>query len=77
MDIITIVRDATDIIFSGINVISKLRYLVDYPKYKKYIAKNCELKDKYVGETCYILGNGPSIKNIDLSLIHISEPTRH
>ena len=67
MDIITIVRDATDIIFSGINITSKLRYLVDCPKYKRYIAKNSELKNKYTGDTCYILGNGPSIKNLDMS----------
>lgn len=69
MDIITIVRDATDTIYSAINVTSRMRYLADYPKYKRYMKRNAELKDKYKGETCYILGNGPSIKNLDMTLL--------
>ncbi len=69
MDIITIIRDATDTIYSAINVTSRLRYLADCPKYKSYMKRNAVLKDKYKGETCYILGNGPSIKNLDVTLL--------
>lgn len=43
--------------------------MLDRPKYKKYIKQNSELKNKYKGETCFILGNGPSIKNLDVSLL--------
>lgn len=69
MDIITIVKNANDILYSVINVISRCRYIFDYPKYRKYIKNNGELKNKYFGETCYILGNGPSVKNLDISLL--------
>lgn len=33
------------------------------------ILKNKDLKDKYYGERCFILGNGPSLKAQDLSLL--------
>lgn len=69
MDIIQIVRIMTDCTYSGINFTSRLRYLVDAVKYKKIIAKNVELKNKFSGDTCYILGNGPSIKQLDINLI--------
>lgn len=32
---------------------------------KQYVSKNKELKDQYLGETCFILGNGPSLKKLD------------
>lgn len=50
------------------------RYVFDniiYPKilnlkYHKTLAKNKELKNSHQGERCFILGNGPSIKDINL-----------
>ena len=69
MDIIQIVRIVTDWTYSGINFTSRIRYIADLPKYKKIIKRNQDLKDKCKGETCYILGNGPSIKNLDISLL--------
>lgn len=33
---------------------------------KQILTRNKELKDRYKGETCYILGSGPSIKSQDL-----------
>lgn len=69
MDIIQITRIVTNGTFSCINLTSKIRYLLDRPKYKKYIKQNSELKNKYKGETCFILGNGPSIKKLDVSLL--------
>ncbi len=69
MDIISIVKIMTDVTYSCINITSKMRYFLDIPKYKKFIKQNEELRDKFKGETCYILGNGPSIKNLDVSLL--------
>lgn len=69
MDIIQITRMVTNGTFSCINLTSRIRYLLERPKYKKYIKQNSELKNKYKGETCFILGNGPSIKNLDVSLL--------
>ena len=48
---------------------SGLKWLIDKPKFQKYINKNKILKDQYKGQRCYILGNGPSIKNLDTDLI--------
>lgn len=35
-------------------------------KYKDILAKNKELKDKYKGKRCFLVGGGPSVKDIDL-----------
>lgn len=36
-------------------------------KYKNVLAKNKELWNKYKGRRCFLVGGGPSIKDIDLS----------
>lgn len=38
-------------------------------EYKKLLAQNADLKNKHVGERCFILGNGPSLKNVDFNLL--------
>ena len=38
--------------------------------HRKYIKINLNLKDIHKGETCYIFGNGGSIKYYDLSLFN-------
>lgn len=70
MDIIQIVRIMTDWTYTGINLTSRIRYIIDLPKYRNIIKRNGELKDKFKGETCFILGNGPSIKNLDISKLN-------
>lgn len=39
------------------------------PELKTMLAKNKDLKDAYKGKRCFVLGNGPSLKNIDLSIL--------
>jgi hypothetical protein len=35
-----------------------------------FVSNSCKsLQDKYKGQTCYIVGNGPSLNNMDLSLL--------
>lgn len=36
-------------------------------KYQDILAKNLEIKNKYLGQRCFILGSGPSIKDLDLN----------
>ena len=36
-------------------------------KHRNILAKNKELKNKYKGKRCFLIGGGPSVKNIDLS----------
>jgi len=38
-------------------------------RYRASIKRMRTLKDKHKGERCFIIGNGPSIKNTDLSLL--------
>ena len=33
------------------------------------LAKNQELKNLHAGERCFVLGNGPSLRQVDLSLL--------
>jgi len=36
---------------------------------RRIIARNSVFKDKYTGKRCFVIGNGPSLKNVDLSLL--------
>ena len=37
---------------------------------RKILSKNLELKNKYIGQRCFIIGGGPSITDIDLSRLN-------
>lgn len=39
----------------------------DNQNLKNELGQNALLKDRYIGKRCFIIGNGPSIKNIDFS----------
>ncbi len=39
------------------------------PGLKKMIIKNRDFKDVHKGKRCFILGNGPSLQNVDFSLL--------
>ena len=39
------------------------------PRYRDSIQKIITLKDKHKGQRCFIIGNGPSLKNTDLTLL--------
>ncbi|MBD2039809.1 DUF115 domain-containing protein [Microcoleus sp. FACHB-672] len=43
-------------------------YFLEFQKYRKLIQKNSQLKNTETGR-CFIIGSGPSIKNIDLRLL--------
>ena len=34
---------------------------------KRILSRNSVFKDKYAGKHCFVIGNGPSLKNVDLS----------
>lgn len=36
---------------------------------KKILAGNADFKNLYVGRRCFVLGNGPSLKNVDFNLL--------
>lgn len=70
MNIININRKTMRLVQSGLNVLGFVKYWAfDRNKYRKYIAKNKDLKGIANGNSCYILGNGPSLKKVDLTLL--------
>lgn len=69
MNIIDIANKAIILSYSIVNIGSRIKFIVDYPKYKKYLIQNKNLENKYFGERCYILGNGPSIRSVDMGLL--------
>lgn len=57
-----IIMDYNDISSYFVN---ELVQCEEYP----YLSDNIKFKDKHKGQRCFIVGNGPSIKNQDLSLL--------
>ena len=56
----------------GFNNIRDIKSFVDIRndiELKKALKKNKQFKDQYSGKRCFILGNGPSLKQIDLALL--------
>ncbi|MBU1145213.1 MAG: DUF115 domain-containing protein [Firmicutes bacterium] len=49
------------------NLISRTIYVFKYFSIHKYLKRNKILKDSHQGERCFIVLNGPSINNYDLS----------
>ena len=47
----------------------ELAYLPEYFRLKKLLRWNIELKGKYFGKRCFILGTGPSIKSQNMRLL--------
>ena len=45
------------------------RLRLQHPEYFNAVKSNREFKDIHLGERCFILGNGPSIKALDFSLL--------
>ena len=44
-------------------------FMRNNPEYKELLLRNREFKGKHNGERCFILGNGPSLSKVDLTLL--------
>ena len=56
----------------GANNIYKLKTNIQFaknPSLKEALTQNKEFNNKYQGGRCFILGNGPSLKNVNFSLL--------
>lgn len=56
-----------NLIFRTFNLISQMLFSIS--KSKALSKRNGVLKDKHAGERCFILGTGPSLRDVDLSFI--------
>ena len=60
-----------DLISSSIYLkLNELRYLKYRKPYKTILQENIKYKNIHKGERCFILGNGPSINNMDFALLN-------
>lgn len=66
MNPIAIADKSKDLAYLALNMGSRMYYLPNSFKYKSVISRNYKFKDLHKGQTCYILGNGPSINQLDL-----------
>ncbi len=55
------------IYFNLFSPIRRAEYRRKNKGYKKVIGQNIKFKDCHLGERCFIIGNGPSLKNVDFS----------
>ena len=70
MNIIEINRKSFLVSQNILNCLGFVKYWgIDRFKYGKITSKNKFLRDCADGETCYIIGNGPSLNDVDLSLL--------
>lgn len=51
------------------NTVSWFLFSVKNSDLKRELQKNKEFKNKYAGKRCFVIGNGPSLKSVDLSLL--------
>jgi hypothetical protein len=56
-------------VYGAYNLLSDLIYIFDFPT-KKIIKKNRDYHDLHKGERCFILGTGPSLKEININEIN-------
>jgi len=45
------------------------RFHIKYPQFVELIKTNVKFKNRHLGDRCFILGNGPSLREQDLSLL--------
>jgi len=69
MQLSMIVEKWDAIMFEIYNVLADLKWIVVKRKYSKIVEKNRRFKDLYIGNRCFILLNGPSLKEHDLSYL--------
>ena len=70
MNIIEINRKNLKLTQMILNFMGSIKYWgIDCFKYRKITSKNQDLKNTCQLNTCYILGNGPSLKSVDISLL--------
>lgn len=64
-----IVEKWNGILFCLYNIVSFLIYLFKYPQLRKMVKRNKELHNTHIGERCFLVLNGPSIRDKDLSFL--------
>ena len=67
MNLINLMEKIDGCVYSLMNVVAKLLYYKNYPKWGRILQKNKKLKDLHKGKRCFIVLNGPSINKHNLN----------
>ncbi|MFZ7133074.1 MAG: 6-hydroxymethylpterin diphosphokinase MptE-like protein [Eubacteriales bacterium] len=70
MSLSSLIEKWDNIVFVIYNTIARVLYILKYPKVYRYLKKNKKLKGIHKGQRCFIVLNGPSLNNYDLSKIN-------
>lgn len=69
MNMISIFERWDGLLYSIYNFVMRLHYIIKRPVIHKIISKNKSMKGIHAGEHCFVVLNGPSINQFDLSLL--------
>lgn len=67
MSIANIIEKWDGCLYQSYNFIMNIQFYINYLRFGRLVSRNNKLKDKHQGERCFIIMNGPSINNYDLS----------
>lgn len=70
MNLSSIIEIWDSVLYFFYNICAQLKWILfDSIKYRHIVRRNKDLKNKHVGDTCYLVLNGPSIKKYDLTVL--------
>ena len=69
MSLSSLIEKWDNIAFIGYNIIARILYFIRFFRIHKYLKRNKSLKNIHEGKRCFIVLNGPSLSNFDLSKI--------
>lgn len=70
MDIIATSKSSLDALYTAFDIPLTFRAMSLSLRYGKEASKIKQRKGQYSGKRCFILGNGPSLKNVDFGRLH-------
>lgn len=68
MDKLALKHKVDDFLYSALNGVNNVRFFFRKDQ-KRLLRKNASFRDVHKGKRCFILGNGPSLNQLDLSLL--------
>lgn len=69
-DYLNAIKKINSLVFSVYNICAKGLFALRYPFLRNVLKLNKQYKNKHRGERCFILGLGPSLKEVDLNILN-------
>ena len=68
-NLFTLLDKWNNVLFSGYNALAQVKYFLNYHQIQSIIGENKKFKGIHTKEKCFIVLNGPSLKNNDVSVL--------